>query len=204
VSIAIGLLTVLTPATAAFGLARGTAIAPCTAAPGGWQVLTTAGEDAAAPSGLAVVRVSISGLDPSSCDRLPVKVQIRGNRSGIQSDPAVLALSTLDSRRDPCSGAALPDPLAVHAGAIVLNACPSGGPGGDASIRETTVFRVTIGSTTAVLGEHTRRTIRSSGTGLLPFTGDWSRLLTSLGLLLILAGWILVGVGRRRRGISAN
>lgn len=197
---AAGILAVLTPPTAAFGLARGTAIAPCRAAPGGWQVLATAGPHAAAaPSGLGVVRVAISGLDPASCDGLPAKVQIRGNPAGIQSDPAVLALSTLDTRRDPCTGAAVPDAPTVHTGAIVLNACSDGGPGRDANIHETTVFRVTIGETTTVLGEHARRTPSSSGSGVLPFTGDWSRMLTCAGVLLILAGWSLISLARRRR-----
>lgn len=70
-------------------------------------------------------QVSLSGFDPASCNGRPVEVMLSGNRAGDPTSPATELLATLDSAKDPCTGAALAQPLTIRDGAITLAGCAS-------------------------------------------------------------------------------
>lgn len=72
-----------------------------------------------------IEKVALSGFDPASCDGQPVEVILSGNRAGDPTSAATELLSTLDSAKDSCTGAALSEPLTINAGAITLSACAS-------------------------------------------------------------------------------
>lgn len=109
------------------------------------------------PSGpeVGIEKVALSGFDPAHCDGQPVEVVLSGNRAGDPSRPATELLSTLDSAKDPCTGAALPEPLTINAGVITLTGCASTVDpqrAADASVHDVTQLQVRVSGQTIPIG----------------------------------------------------
>ncbi len=110
-----------------------------------------------AAHGPAIAGVVIGGFDQSACDGLPVTLVLNGNPAGDPNQPVSELLTTLDSKRDPCTGATLASPLTISGGSITLHGCAAvTDPHGAsyASIHDATqlVLEVADAPTTAQVG----------------------------------------------------
>lgn len=157
-------------------------------------------------SEIVVRSIVVSGL-PAGCDGDPVVVDLYGNGAG---DPRVpLAqdemLAQADSTLDPCTQQALMTPGRVTRGGVALSLCPSGGRAGVVSVHDLTAVALRVAgdpvATTGQTSGDTKQALATSaseggGRGELAFTGAQIAFAVSAGLLVLLAGTLLVVLSR--------
>ena len=207
-----GLGAVLGPAAAADAAVSTNAAGRCLPSSGAVTVHFVLGGSGAPTPGIA--GVSLTGFDPGSCDGQPVTVTLSGNQAGDPNAPVTELLSTLDSKRDACTGATSEDPVLVDGGSITLSACPTTDDpqvGAYADLHDVTRLTVKVSGHVVpsqpggvvlgeqgtrprgddggaeVLGEQVTRP-RDTASGILPFTGGPYPIGIWVGGLLVLFG----------------
>jgi hypothetical protein len=175
-----------------------------------------------------ITSVKVTGLDPTECNNVPVKLRLLGNAAGNPSAPAASLLSTLDSHTNPCTGSASVRPILVASGSITLPACATdvAAVGTSIDVHDLTLLVVRIrsdevsfrsngggtaqecepGVDTCVLGEKVTRQLGAAGPHAhsLAFTGGWIARLTAIGAAALALGLLLSVVRRRRNRQSLS